>query len=154
MCGKEKRVMANGSIELVGVKEIQEILSELPAKTQSEIIKGVLRKIASTEVVKPLRSILPYSPTTKKKIVLKADRRYPRVFVGPTTDVFWVRFVEGGTQERFSKSGASKGAIPENKKIEPFVDSKIPAIINRVNKDFGNIVDEFMKKKIKRLNKK
>lgn len=149
--------MANNNINfnLVGVKEITAILDQLPRKVTASILRSYNRKTASKFITKPLRVALGYSKNTTKDIKVRTSRKNKTAIkVGPTSDSFWLRFLEGGTVMRKTKKGAARGRVRGRKIIEPFVDRQIPAIIDNLNTNYGKEIDQFLRKKIKRINKK
>lgn len=144
--------MAEWSVR--GVDEVIGALSALPAKFQASTIRTVLKKIATREVLKPLKSALPYSEKTKKEIrVGNNPKNKTGITIGPTAKVPWVRWIEKGTVPRTTSSGAYRGQIRGRKRIEPFVDSKIPNVIKALNEEFGKEVNELLKKKLSRIKK-
>lgn len=147
--------MANGiTYKLEGVKEITEILNGLPHKVRDQVLRSFNRKAASKKVIRPLRQVLPYSKKTKMGFKVQSVRDDKTAIVaGPTSDVFWVRFVEGGTVARYTKSGAYRGQLNPGRRVEPFVNSQVPSIIDFVNKEYGEEINKFVLKKIKRLKK-
>jgi len=138
--------------ELIGVSEVQSILKELPQALNFSILRSFHRKALSQEIVKPLKSVLPYSSETVKNIKIGTNRdpNKTAVYAGPTTDAYYLRFVEYGTVER--KGG--RGRISPRPKIESFTYSKIQSLINYINKEYANEISKTVDKKRKRLAKK
>jgi len=140
--------------ELKGVKEIQEALLQLPAKVNAKLLQSVHRKTAKKFIIDSLRAGTPYSSTTKKSFVVQNDREDPTaVFAGPSSDAFWIRFVEKGTKQRETKKGYNRGSITGKNTIEPIVDQQIEPIINYVNTQYGEEIENFLQKRIKKINK-
>ena len=140
-----------------GIKEVMDALDDLKPKLKDQVLRSFLRKTASKEVVKPLRSHLPYSKKTTKHIrvgISRRDRNKTSVYAGPTSDRFWIRFTEKGTKQRYTKKGAYKGQLKAKNRIEPFVNSRIDGVVKYFNKEMGNEVERILAKKIKRLRKK
>ena len=141
--------------ELKGVKEIQEMLSGLPPKMNAKILQSIHRKTAKKFVLESLLSSTPYSSETKSGFVVLPDREDPTaVYAGPSSDVFWVRYVERGTKQRTTNKGYNRGMITGKSTIEPIVEGQIDPMINYINNEYGNEIDKFITSKIKRLNKK
>jgi len=135
-------------IKLEGVKEYTEILNGLPERVRDQVLRSFNRKAATQEVLKPLRAALPYSSQTKKEIKVAANRaNKTAVVAGPTSSVYYVRFVEKGTKER----KGPRGRIRARNRIEPFVDSRINNVISFTSREYGNEINKFLEKKIKRL---
>jgi len=133
--------------DVEGVKEITEMLDELGYKIKSQVIRSFNRKALTTQIVKPLRAALPYS-SVKREIKVQNTRynNNTAVVAGPTSKVFYVRFLEKGTKQR----KGPRGAIMPRPIIEPFVDGQVKSVIKFTSKEYGNEVERIMKKKLRR----
>ena len=150
--------MAEGisiKLDIAQFNAIDNALKQLPIKVQTQLIRSVNRKVGTREIIKPLRSILPYSSKTTENIKAQADRSDKlAINLGPTYDIYFLRFLERGT---ISRGGKKRKNIPGQVRmrprpiIEPFVDSKINSIINYYNKEMGNDISKFLQNKIRRL---
>jgi len=144
----------NKQWEVEGLNVVIDALESLPPKLSLNLLRSVNRKALTQEIVKPLRSALPYSANIKKNIKVAADKLDKTgVIAAPSTDVFWVRFLEGGTVERFTESGAARGYISGRKTIEPFYDSKTDDVIDFARDEYAETIITFMNKKLKRIKK-
>ena len=140
---------------LDGTKEIIEALDSLDDKEILKLIKSTNRVALNKEVIKPLKAAIPYSSRDKKGIKIVADKEFRKtgLYAGPTTDVFWLRFLERGTKVRTTKSGANRGKISARPLIAPVLDNQSEAVIDFFNKDFGDALATVMEKKLKRIKK-
>jgi len=142
------------TIEVEGAEQILDALSALETRNILNIIKSIERKDLTENVIKPLRSISPYSSTTNKNIRVVADKEDKTgFFAGPTSDSFWIRFVEKGTDVRTTKKGLNKGKITAHPIFTNLIENQVDAVIDYFNKDFGTAVNEILEKKIKKLKK-
>lgn len=141
-------------MKLVGTKEYTNILKTLPTKVSDSILRSFNRQAANKNVVKPLKSSLPYSENIKKNIKVQAsNKNKTAVVAGPTSEVFYVRFLDQGTKNRTTKSGANRGQIIGKFALEPAIDGRVNSIIKYTNKEYGKEINKFLKRKIKRLKK-
>ena len=139
--------MADKDIKILGAENYRDILDTLNAKVAGQILRSANRQVLSKNIVKQLRGVLPYSRNTTKDIrVLSTKKNKTAVAVGPTTAVYWLRFVEKGTKVR-----KGRGKISPRRIIEPFVDSKIDKVIDFTNKEYGKIISTIIKKKLKKF---
>lgn len=140
------------SFELTGIKEALDVIETLDVKTQGELIKSVIRKGASQEIVSPLRSALPYSSNVKKAIKIENIREdKTAIFVGPSNDVYYLRWIDRGTKSRRTKGGANRGSITGKNVMEPLTDARVNPFIKFFNMEFSNQLLKFVEKKIKKL---
>ena len=139
-------------MELKGTKEILDALSILDDREYNKLVLGSIRKALNDKLVKPLRQALPY-PDDKKAIRAIKDKEFKTgYFGGVSSDAFWLRFVEGGTQTRTAKKG-NRGSITGKSTVEPFIFSKVDPIITYFNEDFGPNIALMMQRRLKRISK-
>jgi len=140
--------------QLDGADEIINALNALPAKIIVSLLRSVNRTAETQYIVKNLRSSIPYSANIKRNIKVESDRNDKTgVIAGPSSDVFWTRFLEKGTKQRKTKTGANRGSIIGNHTIEPIIDQNVPNIIDFINNNLGKEISKFLEKRIKKLNK-
>ena len=140
--------------KIEGLKEVIDALGSLPALTQANIIKNVEAKILRDQVVKPMKSSLPYRGESERKITTVTDRTdKTAVWAGPSSSIYWYRFAELGTKERTTKSGKKFRGIKGANRIPSVVDASVPNIINQFNSEFGELVAKTLERKIKRIKK-
>lgn len=150
--------MENGiSYKLEGVSEVLDTLDALSSKEITALVRSANRKALSSKIVPPLRSALSeFGPNITRGIKVMRDYEYKDtgMVVGPTTDIFWVRFLVKGTKIRTTKEGWNRGKIEPNDSAIRAIESNIPGVIEFFNKEFGETLISFMQKRIKRLSKK
>jgi hypothetical protein len=140
--------------KLAGTKEILEALDTLSEKEIDSLTKGAMRKSLNENIVKPVKSALPYSAQTKKGIKIVADKSIKgALWAGVSSDAFWLRFTEFGTKVRTTKKGANRGAVPARAEARPAVENNIDGVINFFNEDFGQDLVRLMQRKLKRISK-
>ena len=137
-------------MKIIGGKAIEKALKELPIKAQASLIRSVNRNVGTKEIVKPLASILPYSSITTKNIKAQATAGNKlAISLGPTSDSYWLRFLERGT---ISRKGPNAGKVIMKAKpiIERFTDSKIRPLLDRYKTEMGELIAKFLKSKLRR----
>ena len=144
--------MSNYGLE--GMDQFLEAMRELPTTVKAQVLKSYNRKMGQEFIVKGLRATVPWK-SVKKGLGVKSAKNDPTgVNAGFNSDVFWVRFVDGGTKERISKGGKSKGSIKARNIVGPFIDSQIENMVEYTSNELGNEIAQFLEKKIARLNKR
>jgi len=148
--------MADGfSFELTGMKEFYEAMKELPQKTKDSVLKAYNRKLAKKYIVEGMKSALPYSPRQKDYIIItsiKGDKT--GVSAGFSTKAKWIRYMDKGTEERYTKAGAYRGRMVPRNRVGPYIEQQVPRIIEEFQKDFGTEILKTIDKKMKSAQKK
>ena len=140
--------------ELTGINEVLDALDSLSEKKIMNIVKAIQRKVLKDIVITPLRAAIPYSQFAKKSIRIVPDKRdYTADYAGPTSDAYWLRWVERGTKQRTTKAGVNRGAITPRPIIIPFIESTPEKIVEFFNKDFGQAVSDELQKRISKIKK-
>ena len=104
--------------KIEGLSEVMDALKDIKVKVKVQLIKSFLRKAMMKEIIKPLRADLPYSRNIIKNIKIFTSRRDSNktaIYGGPSSDVYWIRFMEKGTKQRYTKKGAFRGSIRAHK---------------------------------------
>jgi hypothetical protein len=160
-------------MEIVGLKEIQQALKELPSTVATQVLRSFHRKILTDTVVKPMRAALPYSRRTTKNIQVWGDRsKKDAAIAAPSTDSFWLRFVEKGTVTRILKKphvammanwgigevkwrtlkkGTKFGKVKATHHMESFIDSQIQTILKKYGVDMGEEMIKIIEKRVKKI---
>lgn len=141
--------MSDGSqrFRIDGMEELVRALRGLPVQLEREIIERYLRDASNRYGVGPLKSGLPYSPRTLAAIKATKDRtREQAYFSGPTTDAFWLRFVDKGTKVRKTKSGANRGRIVGKFRVPGIVNAQVRQIVDEAAGDLGKEIESYMNK--------
>jgi len=142
--------------KLEGVDEILDALSALEPKQILNIIKSVERKDLTENIIKPVRAALPYSEQSKKGIRVISDKWLgdkTAMWAGVSSDVFWLRFVEKGTDVRTTKKGGTRGSIKARPLIIPTITGQIDEVIGYFTTDFGDAVETIINRKLKKIRK-
>lgn len=138
-------------LKFVGLDELEKAMSILPEKTKDAFLKKVNRELANKYIISRLKS-LPYSSNVKKNIKIQTPKRSKdktAIIAGPTSAVYWLKWVELGTKQRETRSGADRGSIAPQNKIGPVIDSQIQPIINDWAKNVGDMIMNVIDKNIK-----
>ncbi len=158
--------------KIEGLDEILSALERLPAKVTRKVLFDANKDILNKVVKNPLKNAIPYGAATKRGIKVVAARGTKTgVYVGVTTDAFWLRFLEFGTGERFTRGSltrkrtsryhdkgrlgsspnVTRGAIaPRNAGIVSTIESKINDVLLEVQKDYGNYLMIAIGKQLKK----
>jgi hypothetical protein len=142
--------MAKGGIKTEGLKEIYDTLDGLPNKLKANILRSVHRK-AANKVLKPG---MPDVYGVNEFVKVAADREEPTAIrFGIESRAFWFRFLEYGTGSRTTKKGANRGVMTAQPFFNRYIDSKVNAVTNYVNDNYGDIIEKFVKRKTARIKK-
>ena len=145
--------MASEKIEVVGLKELEDALKDLPVKLQASIYKALNRKAVKKFVVDEIRSVVNYSSKTESNITVINDKSDPTsVYGGVSSKVYWLRFADRGTASRETKKGANRGAIKGKNQIQPVILASVDKIIKFVNDELGNETAKILEKRLKNVN--
>jgi hypothetical protein len=157
--------------EFEGLDDVMKALENLPEKITVGLLASVHRKALMEHIVKPLRTALPYTAETKRGIIAindRKDRANATVWGGVSSDSYWVRFAEKGTKERTAKKthvtqidgkfvtikeGTKLGKVTGNKKVEQVINNQIGDVVEFVNTQYGEEINNFLEKRIKKLKK-
>jgi len=146
----------NGSLE--GFDELMKILQTIG---DDKVMNNLLKK-ANREAVKPVQRALkglPFKARLTSKMAIRAAKvdgsRHPNaVIVGPTTDVFPIRFVDKGTKERYTKAGAYRGMIQGKNLIESLLDQQGKQVQKDATTKYGEDLVKITANDVKRITKK
>jgi len=146
--------MEKTNFELEGVSEVIDALEALEPKQLLSVIKALERKALNENIVKPLKAALPYSADSEKSIRVVQDNQDRTGFwAGITSDAYWLRFVEKGTNIRTTKKGANRGAISAKNRAVPTILGQTDDVVEFFNKDFGGEVERILQRRLKKLNR-
>lgn len=146
--------MAKGGtvFDMAGAKEVEDLLDSLPLAVQGKILYAINRraaKIAKDE----LQANAPSTEIASKIQIVKDSTNLTGVLVRPSKKVYYVRFLEYGTEVRQTKEGANRGDISEGKK--PFIRKSYavagPKIISEVIPKYRELIVKQMQKESKRI---
>ncbi len=144
--------------DIVGAEEFLKVLNTLG----DEKVVNTLLKKTNKEVVKPLQKELkgtPYPSSLTRKMAIRAVKidgnRHPNaISVGPLNSAFPLRWLDQGTKERYTKSGAYRGMIQGKSIIESLIDNQAKSIQKNATQQYGEGLVKITAKDVKRINKK
>lgn len=144
--------------KMEGFQEVNKILKNLQ---NDKLINGLLKK-TNRQLLGPVRKSfkgLNYPKSLLSKVSIRAAKvngsRHPNALsVGPTNDVFPLRFLNTGTIERYTKEGAYRGRIIGKKLIEPYLLSEAKEVDKKAKTEYGQVLDSVIAKDVKRITKK
>lgn len=124
------------------VDNLIKAMDELSRKDYEKIMRTIHQTLAKKHIVDRLKQSLPYSARSKKGIRVTSGSRYDKTAVaaGPTSDVYWLRFVEGGTKER-----RGRGSIAPQNRIGPILDAQIEPIVEEWSEDIWDVIEASLK---------
>ena len=137
-----------------GLKEVQQALRALPDKLSTSVLKSANTKAAREQMLKPLKSRLPYSENVKSQLRIRKGKGPAAILMGPSTDVFYIRFVDKGTVERYTKSGAYRGKIRGEFHFRQIHRAQEKPLLKFVGKEYKNTVEKILKSRIKSTGKR
>lgn len=139
------------NVEWENVDELKAAMDELSKKDYNNLMKEINKQLAQKYIVERIRQGVPYSGDSKKQVRVVAGSKNDRTAVaaGPTSEIFWWRFVEGGTKER-----TGRGSISPQNRIGPIIDAQIEPIVGEWQAEVWNMINEVLEKRIKRNVKK
>jgi hypothetical protein len=138
-------------MKLVGVKEVEEALKNLDAKMQMALLRSFNRKALQREGIERFKGAA-HSRRGKNNIEVQATPRAKNkssVIVGPTSQAFIERFLEKGTVDRYTKRGAFRGSIKEDRQYDKVADESIMPIIDYTNEELGKEITKMLERKLK-----
>ncbi|HPQ79838.1 MAG TPA: HK97 gp10 family phage protein [Candidatus Dojkabacteria bacterium] len=147
--------------ELIGAKEAAEALKSLNTKDKIQIYYKLNRKAAN--VVKgKLKNNAP-SNKIQQAIKIEKNKANPTaVFIGFLKKVFYVRFLEYGTEIRTTrgkkgrfKKPAFRGRMTDSKKfIEKSHDEAVAELEIKLGQNYQQELNKVLKSELKRVNNK
>lgn len=111
-------------IKITGNKRLQRSFDNMEKKVQAKLLRPAIRKSVKTVTLPEVRVHVPYK-TGNLLSLLKVRARKARgragrgsvgsgIFLpGGRSDLYYGRFLEYGTKERYTKSGAYRGEVVE-----------------------------------------
>jgi len=145
--------------ELEGFKEYLDILNTLGNDKEMQKLLKATNKDSLKDIEGAMRTSLPFSKRLLSNVRIGATKvdgkTHPNAqAVGPTSDSYILRFLEKGTVERYTKEGASRGAIKARNAITPFLNTEGEKLQNKIPEIYGEKLVELTARKVKKINKK
>lgn len=145
---------SNTFYQIEGLDQFEKALETLDSKTVEKIYSSVNRKVANKEVKKPLAARVDYIHSKRNIKTTKSKDDKTAITVSPSTDIYWTRFLEKGTKERYTKTtGAYRGSITARHQIESVYEAQIDEILKYVQEYYGEEIDNILRRKIKKISK-
>ena len=140
--------MPNVEVKVTGLDELQRDLNKLAESVSPKELQPILKTEADGFVPK-LLPLTPVGPTGNMrrgvqswtpKITSKHPDAMARAGVKYKVAPH-VHFVEYGTAERFTKSGASRGYSPARPFIMPLADREMPGMLKRIIERIWDLIE-------------
>jgi len=146
--------MGDNDYTIPGAKKVQDALKMLPTKLQSQIVKGFVSKAGRKFVVKPLKDALDYSKELEKNIkIIDAGQKVVSIVAGVGRKGYKINWVDRGTSERRTKSGANRGRIVGRNQIQPIIKKQIEPLIKFTQDEYENEINIILERRLKKLHK-
>lgn len=164
--------------QIEGIDEVLKSLETLPLRITNKILQDANRDVL-TRILKPaIQSALAYSSYTKRGIkVTKARGTENGMYVGVSTDAFYLRFLQFGTTDRVTKGklnrssawvggvkvktksrsggGASRGRVnPRETGVVSTIEAKTGEVIRAVTQEYGQYVARAITRQLKKYSVK
>jgi HK97 gp10 family phage protein len=140
------------SIEVLGGKELQAILSKLPAEMEAKGARAILRS-GATVFRNKMKDLAPVGDDKIYNAIKMMDDRNDKtaIHVGVTTKAFWARFYEFGTVVRKTKKGANRGQMTdENAFVQRAIDAALKPAIDAIFKQGSRKLANFLKRELRK----
>jgi HK97 gp10 family phage protein len=141
--------------DLKGAKEAEEALKSLSNKDKIQVYYKLNRKGANI-IKKKLVAKAP-SQKIKKAVKIKRDKTdKTKVIIGFLKKVFYVRFLEFGTEIRKTrKRKANKGKMNDSKQfIRKAHDEGVNELQKKIGDNYQQELNKILKSEIRRINRK
>jgi hypothetical protein len=143
---------SNDTIELEGMKEINAILTKLPAQMHAKALQSIHRTAANKVVKVEMTANAPDG--AMKHIKVGNDKENPTgVVVGIKKSGFKFRWQEYGTTVRKTKKGKVTGKINSKPFIRPAIDRSSDSVIKFIKDNYSILVGRFIKRNLRKVNK-
>jgi len=152
------------SYELTGLKELIDALDSLTDKELFNLIRSGVRKGLQEHIVKPVRSAIPNVRLRKSVGIVAGKGKEELVMWGGIIiakrkdasrppDGVLLRWTEFGTKNRKTKKGFNRGAVIGKSVVVPRIVGQADKLVSYLNQDFGTAAEQFLAKKLKKINK-
>lgn len=125
------------SVRKVGFKRVERLLNELPETTTKHLKQA--QEDNAQEVTRIARVLVPVGETGRSKAAIKATAvgNGQLMDFGPLSSI-----LEGGTRDRFHKSGKGVGAGPARPFVNPAMKATAKKRTDRIRKALRDAVKE------------
>ncbi len=147
------------TLNIIGLEEVQKLLSSLPNEVSSKIQMDLLMKgaqiakkdLESAAAANEGNNDKPSGDKLSANVVIKRDSKSNSVNIGFKKKVWYVKLIERGTAVRETKAGANRGAMQKKPFVSQSHDESVPKILDFLTKNFLGIIDKAIKKQLKRV---
>ena len=143
--------MTTDSFKIQGLEEVQRALKSLPAALQADILKRANRDILN-RLVKPKFKHLPHRRKKFSVVSVRMDKT--AVMIGPSSENYWLRFLDKGTEMRYTRKGYARGMIRGHNMITRVMEESPDLVIEEVSQNYGQIIEKHLNRKIKSVQKR
>jgi hypothetical protein len=143
-------------MKLRGGKEVEDALKNLDAKMQMSLLRTYNKAALKKEGIERFEE-RAHSRRGKDNIKVQATPRAKNkssVIVGPTSAAFVERWLDKGTVDRYTKNGAFRGSIKEDRQYEKAAEDSVAPIIDYTNEELGKEIKKLLERKLKGTRKR
>lgn len=151
--------MAIRGIAITGIKELDDVLTQLPLQVEHRVLQQAHMDAAKVLVDKA-KLLAPEGPTGgtvdsigTEKPSFNASDGIGQVHVGPRRGRFkgqHAHLIEFGTKSRRTKSGANRGVMPKHPFMEPAFEATSGEVLERVRVSIARKILVFMRRTLKK----
>lgn len=136
-----------------GANEFGQVLNAIGDEFQQvKVIQQTLKKTLEDTMVPVMKTGMPWSEKTKKRVKAATERRDQfAAQAGPTQKAFYVRFADRGTKVRTTKAGYNRGAIIGANRMPGIVDPAVPGMLQYFSENWKTIVSDIVEQNNKKM---
>jgi hypothetical protein len=143
-------------IKISGLTEVMSLLNELPPSIEKNVLIGFEKDTLKKYYLSPIRNGIKtstgknYSNASLKGIKIKTvtGEIASKGYLSP--GAYKVKWNDIGTNERFTKKGASRGTIKAAQYISPIIDANILPMVKNIEENFTQYVQKTLDRKAKK----
>ncbi len=149
-------------LDIKGLDKVYEVLRGLPYEMSAAVVRQSMKEVERKEVLPNLKAG-PFIESTKKRFITEMGKSNEMsVTVGPSYRAYWLRYIEKGTKDRYTKRYAKKvvnqrkvlnnqakrftGRVSAQHNIEPILDRSIENVEKRIRESFADIISKYVEK--------
>jgi len=139
------------NFEIKGLREIEQALKQLPQAMAASVLRNAHREVLSRNVRSKLRA-LPYK---RKKVGIQIFRsNKTAVAISISSENYWLRFLDRGTDTRVTAKGYNRGRIQGNNMISGIMNEQESVVVRDVMDNYTDIIIKHLNRKINSVNKR
>lgn len=132
-----------------GFKEVYEALDNLDVKMAASLYRSANRKAIRNTLTVPYQNA-SISNRAKSNIKIQSNKNdKTAVMIGPHTDAYPERWLQKGTAERYTKTGAYRGSIKAREQYEEELGNEHISILKYIKKEMAKDVEKLLRSKLK-----